>query len=656
MRSFAILLGGALFFLPGSALGGKDSSQHASDATRAAALALFDSSKASAQKNPGLSLQFASRGLDSGRAVVDAKLIATGLLQAGQAHFLLGNNDSAEAFYGIALATAQTISDDSIIGFALNGLGLVSYLHGDHEQAYDRCNRALTIAQRIGLPILEVRALNHLGLAGQYLSKEHNDMSFFLRALPEAIAIGDTDGIAVTLNHIGNTYGARGMWDSALANYRQALALRQRIEPNTIPIAILLNNIGNALRIQGNHEDSRTCYTRSLEISTRADSKNLIATTYKNLAILLRTTKDYVGALEYARKARELSMQISLSRVALQSTEEIAKCLAELGDLQGAYDTLRAYVALKDTLDIQVSRRRAAELQIRFESEGKERQIQDLALSKARSFRNSLAVVVALTLLLAAVLYSQYKLKSKAARQAAQQKAELERLYHELVTNNAKLQQSDAGLRDSLREKEVLLKEIHHRVKNNLQIVSSLLNLQVHKIGNPEVAGALRDSQDRIRSMALIHERLYGSGDFAQIEMKGYLGDLLVSLRNSYGAYNIDVSVQSEPTKLHLDTAVPLGLIVSELVTNAFKHGFPPETRGRVVVSVLSRNDGECTVEVHDDGKGLPKDFQLGNTTTLGLQLVQILTKQLNGRLDASNTNGATFTITFPIQPSSHTK
>jgi two-component system, sensor histidine kinase PdtaS len=656
MRPLFFLFGAITFVLSNVGFGDDDASLHTPDPTRTTALAFFDSAKAFSQTNPTRSLQFARDGLALARVLDDSRLIGRGSLQAGDACFLLGDADSAETFYQNALAAARAIHNDSISGFALNQLGLVSYLRGDYEQAYDRCNMALTIASREGLAILEVKARNYLGLAAQYLGKEHNDQSSFLRALPEAIAIHDTDDIAMTLNHIGNTYGAREMWDSALINYSHALALREQIESNTVAIAILLNNIGNAHRALGHYIDARSYYDQSLAISTRTGSKNLIATTYKNLAILLRMMNEYTGALQYAGKARELSLRLSLSRIALQSTAEIATCQAALGRYSEAYGTLQAYIALGDSLNLQVDRRRAAELQIRFESEGKERQIQDLALSKARTTRNFLAAIVILALLLAVVLFRQYKLKSKVARETAQQKAELERVYRELVLNNERLQQSDAGLRDSLREKEVLLKEIHHRVKNNLQIVSSLLNLQVSRIANPEVAGALRTSQDRIRSMALIHERLYGSGDFARIEMKGYLGDLVVSLRNSYDAYRIDISVESEPIKLPLDTAIPLGLIVSELVTNAFKHGFLPETRGQVVVSVLSRNEGECSVEVKDNGKGLPDGFHVGATATLGLQLVEILTQQLNGHLTASNDNGTTIAITFPVHPPAQKK
>ncbi len=645
-----------MLLLPFPAPGGSDSVQSQFGDPGAAARALFDSARVTDQTHPGLSLRFAHRGLDIARVLGDSRLIAAGYQLAGEAHFQLGNNDSAETCFRTALDHAQAVHSDSLTGVALNSLGLVFYLRTDYEQAYDRCNRALRIAQRAGLRKLAVRAYNYIGLSSQYLSREHNDISYFLIALPQAVAIGDTDGIAITHNHIANSYGSRGMWDSALAHYRIALGLRERIESNTNAIAVLLNNMGNALRSQGDYERAKDYYDRSLAISNRTESKNLVATTYKNLAILMRTMKNYGSALEYARKAKDLSQPISLNRIALQSTEEIARSLAELGDYRGAYQNLQAYLALKDSLEVEVTRRRAAELQIRFESERRERQIQELALSQEQTFRNFLIAVAGLALVAGLGMFWLYRQKSRAAHETALQKAELEHLYGELVSNNARLQQSESELRNSLQEKEVLLKEIHHRVKNNLQIISSLLNLQSLKVQNDQAQSLLRESQDRIRSMALIHERLYSSNDFAQIELRGYLEDLVKYLRNSYDAFHAAVTVEAESVSLPLDTAIPLGLIVSELVTNAFKHGLTPGSRGLVTISAESLEGGECKVAVRDSGKGLPHGFNIEAASTLGLQLVQILTRQLGGHLVVTNENGTCFTVTFPVPVASPRK
>jgi two-component sensor histidine kinase len=649
-RARAGLLGLILLIQPGQTRSGDATAQQWDQhAARATALALFDSARVTCQTTPSLALQHAHRGLGIARSLNDPRLISAGCLQAAEAHFQKGANDSAETCHREALQYAVQAGDDSLTAAALNNVGFIVSLRGDYEMAFEYCNSALKIAQREGYHKLAVRAYNNLGLTAQSFDKRVDDLSYFLLALPEAIAIGDTDGIAITHNHLGNYYGAKGMYDSSMVHYSKALALRERIETKTNSISVLLNNIGNILRDQEDTQGAQAYYARSLGISQQTGSKNLMATTYKNMAMLARKTKDYTRALEYARLARSISLEIFLHRIALLSTEEIARIFAERGDYQSAYAYALEYNLLKDSLANEANRRRAAELRVRFDSERKERQIQELALAQERTFRNFLIAIVGLSLGLGVMLFWQYRLKSKAARETALQKTELERLYGELVTNNARLQESDAELRNSLQEKEVLLKEIHHRVKNNLQIISSLLNLQSRVVSNDQVLGVLRESQDRIRSMALIHERLYSSSDFARIGLREYLRDLVDYLRNSYSTYRVTVEIEADPMPVNLDTAIPLGLIVSELVTNAFKHAFPDQASGVVTVSVRSSQNGQCTVEVKDNGKGLPHDFVSGNSSTLGVHLVQILAQQLGGELVTKNDNGACFTITFPF-------
>ena len=195
----------------------------------------------------------------------------------------------------------------------------------------------------------------------------------------------------------------------------------------------------------------------------------------------------------------------------------------------------------------------------------------------------------------------------------------------------------------------MLLKEIHHRVKNNLQVVSSLLSLQSNTVDNAQTLELLRESQDRIRAMALVHEQLYRSNDFAGIDVKGYLSDLVENLRTSYRTERLEVTVDSDALFVSLDTAIPLGLIVSELVTNAFKHGFADRGSGVVHVSARSTGSDECTLVVEDNGTGMPPGFAVEKTSSLGLHLVQILVDQIEGRLSMTNSNGARFAIRFPV-------
>jgi two-component sensor histidine kinase/tetratricopeptide (TPR) repeat protein len=652
LRSGARLLGLILLIQSSQGAAGDDSSRYLPRYRPATdARAFFDSARATGQTDPRLSLRYARRGLEIARAINDPRLLAAGHQLSGEAYFQFGANDSAEACHRRAVGLAQTAGDDSLKAAALSSAGLMAYIRRNLALSMELCNQALGVARQANMRRLAVRINNTLGLTSQYFGQPTDDIAYFRSAMEEAIAIADTEGIALTHNHLGNWYSDRGMLDSAMLHFQRALFLRQKIESGTNAIAIIHNNIGNTLRLE--HDDQRAfdSYQRSLAISTRTGSRNLIATTNKNMALLARQMNDSQAALAYARKAKALSMEIGLPRVAVVSSEQLARALAAQGEYHQAYDSLLAYIALKDSIDGQDGRRRVAELQIRFESEHKERRIQELALDKEKTIRDFLIAVIGLTLLLGAVLVWLFREKSKAARATAIQNEALEGLYDELVTRNTRLEESQAGLRSSLREKDVLLKEVHHRVKNNLQVVSSLLSLQSNTVNNEQTIELLRESQDRIRAMALVHERLYRSNDFAGIDVNGYLSDLVENLRTSYRTERLEVTVESDPVFVSLDSAIPLGLIVSELVTNAFKHGFPDRGSGAVRVSVRSTGKDECTLVVQDNGTGMPPGFAVENTSSLGLHLVQILVEQIEGRLVATNSNGAHFAITFPITP-----
>lgn len=205
----------------------------------------------------------------------------------------------------------------------------------------------------------------------------------------------------------------------------------------------------------------------------------------------------------------------------------------------------------------------------------------------------------------------------------------------------------------SLHEKEVLLREIHHRVKNNLQIISSLLSLQEQGVDDPSVQDVLTESQGRVTSMALIHEQLYLSDDFREIDIADYLHTFIPKLVSSYQG-NRDISVQMELTRvlLSLDQAIPFGLVVNELVTNALKHGFQGRTKGTVSITTLN-DQGDVVLIIEDDGKGLTKEFDLLHVTTLGLQIITMLADQLRGTLVVEPASGARFKLRFPLRPPS---
>jgi len=217
--------------------------------------------------------------------------------------------------------------------------------------------------------------------------------------------------------------------------------------------------------------------------------------------------------------------------------------------------------------------------------------------------------------------------------------------------------QVEERIKASLREKEILLREIHHRVKNNLQVISSLLNLQVHAVKDKQVLEVFRESQDRIRAMTLIHEKLYQSDSLARVCFADYAQDLAESLYSSYGVSTarVALTVNIDNVALNLDTAIPCSLIVHELLSNALKYAFPEGSRGELALGLHAGDDETCVLTIRDNGVGMPKDLDIRKTETLGLQLVMSLTKQLQGEMSLDRRDGTEFKFTFP-QPSTTKK
>lgn len=209
---------------------------------------------------------------------------------------------------------------------------------------------------------------------------------------------------------------------------------------------------------------------------------------------------------------------------------------------------------------------------------------------------------------------------------------------------------ADKQIQHSLKEKEILLREIHHRVKNNLQTISSLLDLQAESIKDSAALEAFRSSQSRIRSMALIHERLYKSENLSRIIAQEYIKNLIDYLEATYDsqAGNIKLKTNVQNIMLNLDTAIPCGLIINELVSNSMKYAFPGDRAGTIEVSLLVSSADSIRLSVKDDGIGIPADITVKNSPSLGLQLVFLLAKQINGTLIIERKNGTKVELIFP--------
>lgn len=237
-----------------------------------------------------------------------------------------------------------------------------------------------------------------------------------------------------------------------------------------------------------------------------------------------------------------------------------------------------------------------------------------------------------------------YEIQSQAIRWVS---GELVRLT--ILTDITDRREAEQALRESLSEKDNMMKEVYHRVKNNLAVISSLLTLQSRRITDDETRGMFNESQGRVRSMSMIHERLYRSSDLKSVEVSEYIRSLAVQLVRSYNVSGtrIRLDINIPKMSLDVDTIIPCGLIVNELLTNALKYAFPGERTGTITLSLDKNSDASYSLLIKDDGIGLPKDFSFTDTKTLGVTIVSTLVKQLNGTIEVHTEDGTEYRITF---------
>jgi len=216
-----------------------------------------------------------------------------------------------------------------------------------------------------------------------------------------------------------------------------------------------------------------------------------------------------------------------------------------------------------------------------------------------------------------------------------------------LAIKNAEIEKQKEVIQASLGEKETLLREIHHRVKNNLQIISSLLNIQSQNIQDENVLSSIQEGQSRVQAMSLIHQNLYQSEHLSNVDTQNYIQQLVAYLSEMFTGQskNIKVTVDAPEINFDIDTAIPLGLIINELVSNAYKYAFDKHGSGNINISIKPKTGFDYELEIRDDGKGMPVDAEKGNS--LGLKLVKILSRQLRGTFSFKSDKGAVFLIQF---------
>ncbi len=576
--------------------------------------------------------------------------------------------DSAILFYSVAVDYAQRAGNKDKQVEYLRKIGDLHMRKGSYETAVSFYDKTIDLAGQLSSSVTYLaEAYQGKGMSFSHLSRHQEASGAFFTALNLYEHLEDSVHIADLMDLVGTSMLSRGDHEQAMQYYRRSLAVRE-LNNDGLGRAKSMIRFGDIHTRAGELDSAYTAYKDAFNIALLLKDSGVVQQGLVGMAAIqlekeqwnqaynsLVQAKDYAQA--HGARSDLLSVKLLLGKVHYKR-KELSKAIQELqdvyvqasslgnhslaleaaglmswvhydnGNFQKSADLLRLHNAHLDTINRATFTEQKDDAQVAYEHDNQKRHeeiAQEAMDLQQANERQVVAIwwIVGLSLLGASttILF--------------------------LVVINRRRRRVNRLLKHSLRRREHLLKEFHYRVKNNLQLVYSLLNLQKSGIKDKQAAFALSEAQNRIRSMGLVHEHLYTGTQLGHVDFQQYLVSLLGNLKHEYldDRFEVEIDVHAEEIAMSSDKAIPVGLIINELASNAFKFAYGEDKQGILDVTLERSGNKEFSLIVRDNGPGMGDDFSIDSVQTLGLELVQILALQLGGEVSYKYDNGAVFKI-----------
>ncbi len=453
-------------------------------------------------------------------------------------------------------------------------------------------------------------------------------ISYYDLALKRAMALNNKQNIGVILSNKADLLLKYNYYQQGLDILKQAIRYKTEGKAGQGSLANTNRNIALALYKMGRYDPALEYIDKTISHYETSVRTNALTESLVIRSKIFYKQKKYQKAINDAERAKLVALKNNELETVQNAGYELAKTYEAIHQYKKALANYKIFHRAKDSIfnTLNIKKITQLEMQHRYEKEKQAQKLLNLTKEKTNRVKINMLFLSLLALLLIVIL--------------------LYRLYFLRHKSNAVLKEKNEQISNALAINETLLKETHHRVKNNLQIISSLLNMQSKFMKDSVSKEAIKDSQNRIKSMSLIHQQLYQKEALTSIETTGYFNNLLESLYTSYGIHpdkvSMDISIESH--LVDIETAIPLGLIVNELVSNAFKHGVDKET-GKFSF-VFSRLSGhKLLIKVRDNGPGIQQVFDPLKIKSYGLKLIHILSQKLKADLNFHNENGLEVTL-----------
>ena len=557
-------------------------------------------------------------------------------------------NDITQALkYGHQFdSIAASTGDDERIAHGKKLLGICYYM----AEQYDR-SVEYYLASLEGFKLLRDTfdmgmIYNNIGSIYDVTDDPQQALTYFGQAKAYFDQTNDLEWQALIRQNLATQYEKIEKPDTALIMYQEALDLYERPEVKASAygplynsrLAMVLVNLSRIHALRGENELSISYGERALSLSdaeldpyTLMQAKNALGKAYLEEGNLTLATANLGESLQWSR---ELDNNVMTAN----NLGLLAEAYQYRGDFRRAFEAKNEQSRLVDTLFNERREQAMNELITRYDTEQKEQeiallqssnQIKDLQIAKVQRERWLWGGGLLMVLTLAGVFFFFFRLNSH---------------------KNQLLAEQYNTIQHALNEKEALLREIHHRVKNNLQVISSLLSLQERRMQGESGVLALQESRNRVQSIALIHQHLYQQEDVSRIRMPEYFSELVRQVQSGFAeeGKQVDIDLRIDDVRLDVDSVIPLGLIANELLTNAFKYAFRQKETGRIELAFRQKEDGAFLLRVSDDGIGLPTDQIDGKGNSFGMKLIRTFASKLKSELQIASEAGTRVSLYIP--------
>ena len=569
------------------------------------------------------------------------KTKATTLSSYGFYYDLKGDAEKALDFYNKSLSISDKLGDKKAIAYSTVDIGYIYQIQGNVSKALKYFFKALKILEELKDKKGIAAALNNIGLLFYSQEDFPKALEFQTKSLKYKEELEDDIGIATSLSNIGLIYSHQNDTTQSLIYHHKSLKILEKLGYKH-GIASVLYNIGDVYKKQADlivseeHftqkqlllDKAISYYDKVLKIREEINDKRGLSFCLDQIATIHLDRNNLKEAQNYASKNLTIAQEIGYPENIKRAAKLLSKIYEQQKEGLKALEMHQLFITMRDSLNNIETQKASIEQNMQYEFDKKEalavvEHEKELAIKEAEKQQQNIIIwagTIVLILIIGFSLYIANRLKL-----SNQQKLVIEQKNH---------------------ENELLLGEIHHRVKNNLQVISSLLSLQERSIDDKATKSAIAEGKERVKSMGLIHKMLYQNDNYSGVEMDNYGKELVKGLIDSFGIKDtdIDVNLNFSQLKLDVDTAIPIGLIINELVINTLKYAFEKTNSPAIKISLIKQSEN-LILEVSDNGTGKVSDLE--NSKSFGMKLIKSLSRQIGGIVSINDASGICVSISI---------